>query len=94
MTGSDTAALRGRLLRVAGVGRGAGASAVDRILAAGLDLARLEHSGADLDEVERSALEWCDRIGGVRGIIADEHSDPSPRDPDAPGNPADPLYDF
>lgn len=81
-------------LHVVGTGRGAGAGAVDQILAAGLELARLEHSGVGLDEVEHSALEWCDRIGGVRGIVADEHGDPSPRDPGGPGDPADPLYDF
>jgi len=39
-------------------------------------------------------LDCCDEIGAVRDLVADEHGDPCPRDPQAPTDPHDPLYDF
>lgn len=39
-------------------------------------------------------LDCCDEIGAVRDLVADEHGDPYPRDPQAPTDPHDPLYDF
>ncbi len=40
------------------------------------------------------ALDCCDEIGGVRGIVAAEYGDPYPRDPQAPTDPGDPRWDF
>ncbi|WP_257479156.1 hypothetical protein [Acidipropionibacterium jensenii] len=74
--------------------RGAGRDALDRILNAAIDLARAERAGIRLDEVERMILDCCDEIGAVRDLVADEHGDPCPRDPQAPTDPHDPLYDF
>lgn len=68
--------------------------AMDRILNAGIDLARAERVGHRLDEAELLALNCCDEIGGVRGIVASEVGDPYPRDPEAPTGPGDPRYDF
>lgn len=45
---------------------------LSRILNAGLDLARRERDGQELDAAELQALECCDDIGGVRGVAADE----------------------
>ncbi len=72
----------------------AGSDALDRILDAGLDLALAERAGYRLDEAELMALDCCDEIGGVRGIAADQHGDPHPRDPQAPTDPGDPGWDF
>ncbi len=72
----------------------AGSDALDRILDAGLDLARAERAGDGLDEAELMALDCCDEIGGVRGIVAAEYGDPYPRDPQAPTDPGDPRWDF
>jgi len=68
--------------------------ALDRILDAGIDLARAERTGHGLDEAELMALDCCDEIGGVRGIVAAENGDPYPRDPQAPTDPGDPGWDF
>lgn len=71
-----------------------GGDALNRILDAGIDLARAERRGHRLDEAELMALDCCDEIGGVRGIVAAENGDPYPRDPQAPTDPGDPGYDF
>lgn len=68
--------------------------ALDRILNAGIDLAHAERAGYPLDEAELMALNCCDEIGGVRGIVASEDGDPYPRDPQAPTDPGDPGWDF
>lgn len=74
--------------------REAGRDALGRVLNAGVDLARVERAGGRLDEAEMMILDCCDEIGAVRGIVAAEHGDPYPRDPDAPTDPGDPQYDF
>jgi len=74
--------------------KGAGRDALDRMLDASLDLARAERAGIRLDGAELMILDCCDEIGGVRDIVASERGDPYPRDPDAPTDPRDPLYDF
>jgi hypothetical protein len=45
---------------------------LSRILDAGLELARQELEGRVLDDDERAALDFCDDMGGVRGIAEDE----------------------
>ncbi|AZZ39649.1 MAG: hypothetical protein L0L50_01400 [Propionibacterium sp.] len=87
VTPIDTARRRRR-------GGGPGSDALDRILNAGIDLARAERAGDPLDEAELMALDCCDEIGGVRAIVASEAGDPYPRDPEAPTGPGDPRYDF
>ncbi|CEI30099.1 hypothetical protein [Propionibacterium freudenreichii] len=74
--------------------RGAGRYALDRILNAAIDLARAERTGDRLDEAELMILDCCDEIGAVRDVVAAEHGDPCPRDPQAPTDPNDTLYDF
>ncbi len=41
-------------------------------LNAGLDLARMERSGAHLDDEEKAVLDVCDEIGHVRAIAASD----------------------
>ena len=67
-------------------GGGPGSDALDRILNAGIDLARAERAGGSLDEAELMVLDCCDEIeiGGVRAIVAAEAGDPYPRHPQAP----------
>ncbi len=45
---------------------------LSRILNAGVELARRDREGLELDAAELQALDCCDDIGGVRGIVADE----------------------
>lgn len=45
---------------------------LSKILNAGLELAWAEHRGESLDEAELDALDLCDDIGDVRGIVAHE----------------------
>lgn len=72
-----------------------GADALDRILDAGLELARLERDGHRLDEAELMALDCCDEIGGVRDLTRSDDGEPHPRDPStASDDPSSPLYDF
>lgn len=71
-----------------------GRDVLGRILDAGLELARLEADGVQLDPDELAALDCCDEIAGVRDTVAGENGSPAPRDPDAPADPHDPLYDF
>ncbi|WP_233419770.1 hypothetical protein [Acidipropionibacterium acidipropionici] len=84
-------AVRRRRRRRAG---GSAGDALERILNAGIDLAHAERAGYPLDEAELMALDRCDEIGGVRGIVAAEYGDPYPRDPQAPDDPGDPRWDF
>lgn len=71
------------------------ADVLGRILDAGLELARLERDGHELDEAEWMALDCCDEIGGVRDVVRADDSEPLPRDPrTASEDPASLLYDF
>lgn len=56
----------------AGFAQEAALDPLSRILNAGVELARRDRDGLDLDAAELQALDCCDDIGGVRDIAADE----------------------
>lgn len=56
--------------------RGNSPTDLDRILDAALDLARAEAGGVHLDPDEKTVLDCCDQIAGLRDIAATETGHP------------------
>lgn len=61
-------------------GQDGGTDALDRILDAALDLTRAEAGGVHLDTDEKTVLDCCDQIAGLRDIAATETGHPAPLD--------------